>query len=135
MGDLVAFLRARLDEDEQWALLTAAATAAQEVRPWRFDREDVFAEGGERMAVARSKSVAPHIARHDPFRVLRDVEADRKLLAEYQQAEAKRPHDDAEYAHGYADGLADGLLLAVKIRAARFSDHPDYADAVGEQPS
>ncbi len=47
-----------------------------------------------------------------PARVLRGVEADRKLLREYDLA--------------YRTAEEPGLLLAVKIRAARFSDHPDY---------
>ena len=55
------------------------------------------------------------------LRALRDVEADRSLLAEWQKAETDPAVDDQWNA-----GFAAGLRLAVQIRATRHSDHPDY---------
>jgi hypothetical protein len=56
-----------------------------------------------------------HIARWDPARVLADVEADRKLIAEFLRC---GPHTQGHV----------GLLGAVKIRAERFADHADYRE-------
>ena len=115
-GDLAAFYAARLDEDE-WIAQGAARTDDGYNGSWL---PVYFGSGGF------DARVDDHIARHDPARVLREVAAGRKLLADYELAEAKQPHDDAEYAHGYADGIADGLLQAVKHRVSAYGDHPDY---------
>ena len=55
---------------------------------------------------------------------------DRKLLAAYAAAHAAVPpaEDWYEVAHGVTVGLADGLEAAVMIRAAIWSDHPDYRE-------
>ncbi len=84
MSDLVAFLRARLGEDEAEARLAAreGGTWTQD-DPVRFPGaisslggQVVYDEG------APDENQAPHIARHDPARVLREVEAKRAILAE-----------------------------------------------------
>ena len=53
----------------------------------------------------------------NPARVLREVEADRKLLEAWSLAEGDT---ESESAGGYADGLR----RAVEIRALAYSDHP-----------
>jgi hypothetical protein len=91
---LVEWLRARLDEDEQVA--RAAATDGHE--QWRLRNHEadywmitdatgevvVYDEG------TPTDSEAEHITRHDPARVLAEVEAKRELIdehAEYEWAE------------------------------------------------
>ena len=59
-------------------------------------------------------------------RRLRLLSAVREIAALYRQAEAGRLGDEPEYAYGYADGKADGLLEAVRVIAAINSGHPDY---------
>ena len=83
--DLVAQLRAGLDEDERVA---NSATSG----PWTNDdamaRDGVFApEVGEFVADGQYERMGPfavhnaaHIARHDPARVLRWVKAAREIL-------------------------------------------------------
>src|SRR6266576_4463664 len=85
MSDLVAFLRARVDEDE-----AAARLAAREGGTWTQDDPVRFpgaisSLGGQVVydEGAPDENQAPHIARHDPARVLREVEAKRAILAEY----------------------------------------------------
>ncbi|MFI1472060.1 DUF6221 family protein [Streptomyces wuyuanensis] len=83
MSELVAFLRARLDEDEQ-----AARKLLDEKRPGRAERWEFCDDGAIRdTGPRRSLRVkftwppeADHIVRHDPARVLADVEAKRELL-------------------------------------------------------
>ena len=95
---LVEFLRARLDEDE------AAAKA------WLpFGNPD---------AAARV-----HIARLDPGRVLREVEAKRRLIADYEVYDASARYPDSE------GGIAIGLGTAVELAALAYADHPDYDEA------
>jgi hypothetical protein len=118
MDDVVAFVRARLDEDE------AAAKAAWGIEwDWRY----VAQPFGERPSIAHTV----HIARHDPARVLREVEAKRAILDRHM------PHETA------FDGLAcnwcsedvDDRPQIAKERwpcpdardlAAVWNDHPDY---------
>ncbi|MFE7954405.1 DUF6221 family protein [Streptomyces sp. NPDC057413] len=143
MDDLVAFLRARLDEDERiaraaaeperWVELNRAPQRSWSVEFWADpDRAAVVAEGSsaypvvvttQGMAEEDAEARALHIARHDPARVLRDIEADRALLDRYAEV-AANDMDDVEYAHGWANALG----LAVRYRAVRFADHPDYRE-------
>ena len=58
-----------------------------------------------------------------PARVLREIDADRALLAQYAEV-AANDVDDVEYAHGWANALG----LAVRLRASAFSDRPGYRD-------
>lgn len=65
MSGLTEFLRARLDEDKQ--------AARRALDWWDSDREAGYFEWPSREA-------STHVARHDPARVLREVEAKRRML-------------------------------------------------------
>lgn len=103
-GDLITFMNARLDEDEAGA--RAAANFSYGVPDW-CDEGDPD---------------GTHIARHDPARVLREVEAKRKRLAAYTAARAAADRYDDQYMAGVASGLAD----AIRGDAGAWADHPDY---------
>jgi hypothetical protein len=127
--DLVAFLRARLDEDE--AAAKAAAGVAGPDWAWKTDvtlddevTDYLIAPGGTLLADTRGGSdgdLAEHIARHDPARVLREVEAARAIVAAYLKAKGIEPDDWAD-----DPALCEGLHMAIYARAAVYSDHPDY---------
>lgn len=114
---LVAFLRARLDE-------AAAKAQAAKPGPWHVDGGSVYATHPTDEVVDYTES-ADHIARHDPARILREIEADRALLAEY---EAVADMDTSDPEPEFAYGRAVGLGIAVRYRAVRFADHPDYRE-------
>jgi len=118
--DLIAFLNARLDEDE------AAAKAVRQPRNWHqgdesdpwasWDRDMIYMWPPEfhtpiesdkhwRGLQADDDHLAAHIARHDPARVLREVAAKRAILDAVG-------YDDREDVAGHL--------------AAVYSDHPDY---------
>lgn len=153
--DLVAFLRARLDQD---AAVAQAATPG----PWRHDEakhwrkpgtswfeEAVFAgpSGEEATCVAgtgetddqQSMRDAAHIARHDPARVLADVEAKRELVERYE-ASLKRSVEFRQRADSDAETETQKmqrsheniqllvLLGVVKLLALPYADHPDYRE-------
>jgi len=95
-ADLVAFLRARLDEDGAVAREAGAAPWRHNPRVrWQRPNDDCFEEvvsaGGHGAAVRIastgehgdpvSKGRAQHIARWDPARVLAEVDAKRRILA------------------------------------------------------
>lgn len=121
MMDIVRFLKDRLDEDEA----TARAILADDLSEgrWRWQlhglnpyRTALVNDRGSVLLPAKhddvfpSRSVAEHIARHDPARVLREVEAKRVALNWYEND--------------------DHVVMAATIyaMAAIYSDHPDYCD-------
>jgi hypothetical protein len=142
-GRLAAFLAARLAEVEAAATLAAKYNPA----PWAVDDlgdlrdakdAEIFGPGGYE-GVAFYESTAQFVADHDPDRALREVEADRTILAEH--AKAHRAYQQARDDHArnldldrtetqLASAVAlDKLIVwerVVSIRAARFSGHPDY---------
>jgi hypothetical protein len=128
VSDLVAFLRARLDEDE------AAARAVEDnSAPWDGQWE---ADGnhalrtynGWVLATAGTPGgefppgVLAHIARHDPARVLREVEAKRAIVDAYAGTDGGSPRDRDR-------GRWDALNAAVSALATVYRDHPDYDEA------
>jgi hypothetical protein len=141
MGDeIAAFLAARLDETEAAA---KAATGSLSGR-WHTDvdgnvqDEDTGGGGNAYIAVGPygcsvDDADAAHILRHDPARVLRDVQADRAILAMYEDRDGydlpegvQEGRDPDERACDEA--IRDVLRDVLEIRAARFSDHPDYRE-------
>lgn len=122
--NLVEFLRARLDEDEQSA---RAATAG----PWYVDdidqelrTADVYSADG-RVTSAYTEPCcsvedATHMARHDPARVLVEVEAKRRIIDEYERYAAERRR-----AMGGWDSYSEVSPILAAL-AAVYADHPDY---------
>lgn len=109
--DLVTFLRARLDEDEALARATYVAQTAYD---------------GPSNTTTNSVANARHIIRHDPARVLREVEAERAIVARYEYAclQADHPwHSAAERAAW--EKIAGALELCVVDLTAAYVDHPD----------
>lgn len=137
MDDLIVFLNARLDEDE-----AAAKAAASVAGPdWQFGRDFptsyLRSSAGSILADTLHSGdgeIGPHLARHDPARVLREVEAKRAIL-ELHQGDASE-YGGSGYRAGEMAcrmcGADDGwwgvawpcpTILAL---AAVYSDHPDY---------
>lgn len=69
----------------------------------------------------------PHIAINDPAYVLADVDAKRRLIAEYEAAEA-RVHDDDQRPEGqeWNLGRRQALWQALRLLALPDASHPDY---------
>lgn len=141
---LVEFLLARLNEDQQ---IAKAATPGQwEI--WDGSRErwdgdpagkwgyaEVFVGTTEQAVTYHpdtghpsgsvSTEDATHITRHDPARVLAEVEAKRAIVDVYALNERNDDGEDYEYASGWAQGLGE----AVRHMATVYSDHPDYDES------
>ncbi|WP_326779743.1 DUF6221 family protein [Streptomyces longwoodensis] len=154
MSALVDFLRARLAEDEQVArdaaskaAATLASAAAKEGvweppytdvgLTWASDYDRVFVTCGRpgqpglaMLADCGSGAfrLTPHIARHDPARVLAEVRAKRMAVDAHSACGTGIGRcDDAgngwEDDDGQAGGCADLAVLALP-----FADHPDYRE-------
>ena len=122
VDDLIAFLTARLDEDE-------AAAKASWPGPWDYETEvggfgpvgcvlmPIPQHKGARTGLTsftplgtQDADTAAHIARHDPARVLREVAAKRAIIAQWEHSPVGSPV----------------LTNALYQLAAVWSDHPDY---------
>lgn len=115
--DLVQFLRARLDEDEQ--------TARRVESSWRQigDTGVIVASDGERAeecANGNWSGIAEHIVRHDPARVLREVEAKRVLLDDHERFVTERRR-----MMGGWDSYPEASPVLVAF-ASIYAGHPDY---------
>jgi hypothetical protein len=120
--DLVAFLRARLDEDEATARAAAGlrwfldSTEDSDQRSIRYTGPSTLRPGDLAdyyVADRVDEHDAAHIARHDPARVLREVEAKRAIVDAYENS---------------TEGsiVWDVLGFAATTLAAIWRDHPDY---------
>ncbi len=125
MSDLVAFLRARLAEDE------AAARAAAE-GPWRIDEDGCCVVTDEHGVIAEThagtllpqEATVAHIARWDPVRVLAEVAAGRREIAIYEKTARLARQLGGDYL--VAAEVARQMLLC---RAQAFTRHQDFDQA------
>lgn len=120
MNDLVQFIRDRLDEDER-----VAREAGTRSLQWRLARPLDDAELGDASWLRPPEQ--EHAERHDPARVLADVEAKRRILAEcaywYDKvnASAKEKHPMPDLAGRFEVAMPILCLLALP-----YASHPDY---------
>lgn len=135
---LIAFVEARLAEDEETARRCAWTGDDPE---WTYDRETFAVASTDRPIVARRDTAGPsslldvdgaHIARHDPARVLREVQAKRRLLDRIFRYEAKIDgewgccHDAEQLRAGECPHLD---TTALELLAAPYVGHPDFDPA------
>ncbi|MFF5259485.1 DUF6221 family protein [Actinomadura viridis] len=125
MNDLVGFIEARLDEDER---IARRCDGADECGRWTatgtvVDFCQVEMEGFH-------PAHAEHIARHDPARVLREVQAKRRVLARHclspAEGDPERPWDDRDDCQYDGDEWPCPDLLTL---AMAYDWHPDYDEA------
>jgi hypothetical protein len=121
MDDLVEFLRDRLGEDEQAARRAGGAWVDGPAANWVTAASSGGAsEPAHRVALVVADGERAHIARHDPARVLRDVEAKRELLRL-----AERAH---EYHETFTSGFAAVLEQTLRRFALAYVDHAGYRE-------
>lgn len=128
MDDLVQFLRERLDEDEAMALEAPPGPwhIGNAVDPTQPCHVHTF-PGVHMVADGLNWLVAEHIARHNPARVLAEVEARRQVLCDLEQAEftlsvagpGTPPHD-------LMTGAVNLLRRTVRLLAVPYGDHPAF---------
>jgi hypothetical protein len=139
-ADLVAFLRARLDDDERVACAATEGDGWQTQRPLsgRWTPGDgvpgsgsVEDETGDIVVYdegSPSEAQAAHIARHDPARVLREVEAKRRIVDLHAG-----PHECSTYDHrGDVDActwvIEPEECSTLRLLASVYDQHPDYRE-------
>ncbi|WP_409186703.1 DUF6221 family protein [Amycolatopsis sp. VS8301801F10] len=145
MDDLITFLRAQIDIDEQIA--KAAADGLLWHGPvktgsvWEADRGFVFTEGQVpgvwdeclwkadtpgRYTREMSEHCGHHVARHDPARVLAEVDAKRKIIDEHAE-----PGDDNVICRVCREPWQGDFTVplpcpTLRLLALPYAGHPDY---------
>ncbi|MGX1632687.1 DUF6221 family protein [Streptomyces albidoflavus] len=138
MNDLIAFLQARLDEDE---VVARSAYPGPWSSGMQFGLPAVHASG--RPVCRADAPNVDHIARHDPAHILAEVQAKRLVLGRYLSSAAAVPDLEAERARLGALGRStamtdmdletvihqrDALLPVLHLLALPYADHPDYRE-------
>ncbi|WP_128977268.1 DUF6221 family protein [Streptomyces roseicoloratus] len=119
--DLVEFLTARLDEDERTARGVLWDGSGNELQ-WSLPFSATIQVGTE-LFTTDDGAVAEHIARHDPARVLAEVDAKRRILADYERFVAERRR-----MMGGWDSYPEVSPILAAL-ALPYADHPDYDEA------
>jgi hypothetical protein len=137
---LVRFLRDRLDDD-----VRAAQAAGVRAPAWPVGGT-LFLDGVEHNVVGNEEAFChphnvDHIARHDPARVLREIEAKRQIVDGYAltmqlrdeaatRIKAAGDTPDADDLDTWDRAQSEAAILRdpVALLARPFSDHPDYRE-------
>lgn len=125
-SELVAFLTARLDEDERAAKMIQDMYGSFANR-WLLDDDyNVVAMDGGEIARVPLATYAEHIAHHDPDRALADVDAKQRIVSQFVK---DRNALTAKYPSGdYPAGWASALEATLRILATAYRSHPDYPE-------
>ncbi|QVQ51312.1 hypothetical protein J4H86_21220 [Spiractinospora alimapuensis] len=144
MTDIVEFLRARLDDDEQAAHLAAAQARHEQWSAYGSAEEEVWSVGaphpdhpdgskwyrlgGTLLRQSGHRHLAEHVARHDPERVLREIAAKRQIIDLAAEASGLDMSVDTDRRVGDRDAAEEPYIGDRILRhlAAGYQDHPDY---------
>lgn len=132
MTDLVAFLHARLDEDERLACAVEASVGTHRAgEPFDDGSGTADNDAFPSYPWGAEASELPFMAGPGhPARVLADVKAKRAVLDLFDQL--AHPADvNANPPSPYAVGKAAGLAIAVRHLVSAYANHPDFDPAWG----
>lgn len=135
MEDLVQFLHARIDEDRETALGTGVPpdwfqgpgndpvwTSVEMVLMWAPALRAPYEMNQDwRGLDVENSGLAAHIARHDPTRVLAEVDAKKVLLRVHGPA-----HDCAADRDGVDCATEEEPCLVLRLLALPYALHPAY---------
>lgn len=125
--ELITFIRAQLDEDERLAHAAGAEPGCSGWAEWYVDgmsaRGNSTARRDTGVLIVRHSwpNELAHIVAHDPARVLREVEAKRRILDEYEVQRRRTYFADAEVTEYVGDTI-------LPLLAAPYADRPGYQD-------
>ena len=129
LDELVGFLEERLDDDEyrakaarseSWTVERDVSTIPGNVAA--ESRVVIGADAESGIAQVNGRDRALHIARHDPARVLHEIDAKRRILEQVTRIERDAPPRTVDPPEG-----ADVTMVSVlEMLALPYADHADY---------
>jgi len=142
---LVAFLRARLEDDERVARGTRTPPdwhqgpvedpeweSNEVVHMWPPEHHTPYEQDKHWRGLTTGAELAAHIARQDPARTLREVEAKRQLVGIFEIAVRNEALPHPQHVQGiyppavFISGYRAALEYTLRCFAALYADHPDY---------
>ncbi|MER5715748.1 DUF6221 family protein [Streptomyces sp. NPDC002132] len=126
MDELVRWLGVQLDEDERIA--RAAGGSWRELSGnWVAVAAEPSPEPAHRVALVLVTEERAHIVRHDPARVLREVDAKRRILGEVvPEIDGMESRIDGEWGAGDPTERESSRLL--RLLALPYADRPGYRE-------
>ncbi|MFB4294811.1 DUF6221 family protein [Nonomuraea sp. ATR24] len=125
MDDLVAFLRARLDEDERIARAVPVVKGCAPPAHWDTGADlggkNHWVLGTSNDIDAHTAEAAEHIARHDPAHVLGDIEVKRRMISQCEKFLAGQ----GDKLMWQASNLARRILADLTLP---YADHREYRE-------
>ncbi|MEV5596000.1 DUF6221 family protein [Streptomyces sp. NPDC052496] len=123
---LIGFLRARYDEEAVLASSGETWTAFEENERTGTRRVDVDYSIERVVACTRSWR-GEHIARHDPARVLRRIEAPRRAVDAYECALTAYAHAE-QSVRDLMTGAVNSWEHVLRLAAQVYDDPPDFKE-------
>ena len=123
--DLIAWLRAQLDEDERIAVDAALLADSERWTASARNGWDEIRDGRRRRVAEARNDERTHIARHDPARVLAEVEAKRRIIdraAAFQDSTGVTLNVDSFTA------IAAQMRSILRVLATAYADCPGYRE-------
>lgn len=126
MNDLVEFLRARLDDDEAIAIRTVDINVRADMKRgkttaprWLPEPETsgVWDERDVKRVHHTWVAEREHIVRHDPARVLAEVDAKRRIIAWVEEQQVPN------------STIGDDFIFPLYALADVYDQHPDYDES------
>jgi hypothetical protein len=139
--DLAKFLNERLDEDAAGAAgcMNCGLPVRRAITKTGFTHGDRGAVGGGWQGVRCPGKLTGALPWPDPARLLREVEAKRKILTEhklrteYEVTRPDNPYDVFCEVCGWAADVKGSACPTLRALAAIYEDHPDYDPAWKER--
>ena len=138
MDDLVQWLRDQLDEDERIARATTDRQPYDEWDAVGDDREgDTARSFWSVVKIARmertpaARDLAVHIAAHDPARVLREIEAKRRVLDEcayWNEKLNQEAIDQPKHPYPCLGEILDAVNPILRALALPYEDRPGFRE-------
>lgn len=135
MEDFVRWLGAQFDEDERIA-------RGADPGPWKSDSLGRHDQAAIKLGAPTSTSLIQfdgsraaangvHVARHDPARVLREIDAKRRVVAEcayWNEKLSQEAADPPKFPYPCLGEILDAVNPILRALASAYADRPGYRE-------
>lgn len=133
MDELTDWLRTQFDEDERIARAADDSLGKMNL-DWQYQPEDelggkVVSTRGADLIYDVAAGLGGHVSEHDPRRVLREIDAKRRLVCSYEAWVAEfNSSGPAMVAYDRLTGSVSALRHAVELLALPYTNRPGYRE-------
>jgi len=128
VSELIDWLRGQLDEDERIAAQAAPLADSERWTASARNGWDEIRDGRHRRVAEAHNDGRTHIARHDPARVLAEVEAKRRIVDYFAEDAAIAWSPKAQSLSREEWYLVSAARDTIKMLALPYADQPGYLE-------